>query len=171
MLSETIRSAFRRNRRALELRPSVGQGTARTRVTLREGLTCDIEDGKWKLVADMSEKHGGGGAGPDPGVLGRAALGSCLVIGYRQWAEHLEIPVSGIEVEVQGDYDSRGSHGVGDVSPGYGEVRYIVTIESDAPEDDVIRLIDTADRHSPWLDDFARPLNVRREVRISTTAR
>lgn len=167
MFSERIKSAFRRNRQALELRPSVGQGTARTRVTLRDDLTCDIEDGKWTLVADMSEKHGGAGAGPDPGVLGRAALGSCLVICYRQWAEHLEIPVSGIEVEVQGDYDSRGSHGVGDVAPGYREVRYVVTIESEASEEDIMRLIDAADRHSPWLDDFTRPLTVRREVHIN----
>lgn len=168
MSSETIRSAFRRNQRALELRPSVGQGTARTRVTLRDDLTCEVEDGNWKFVADLSEKHGSKAAGPDPGVFGRAALGTCLVMGYRQWAAHLEIPVRGIEVEVQGDYDSRGGHGVGDAPPGYREVRYVVTIDSEASEGDIMRLVDIADRHSPWLDDFIRPLEVKREVRIQS---
>lgn len=167
MPNERIKTAFERNARAVSLRTSVGQGTARTRVRLREDLTCDVEDGKWTLVADMSEKHGSRAEGPDPGVFGRTAVGSCLAISYRLWAEKLEIPVDGIEVMIEADYDTRGMYGVDDAVPaGYRELRYIVTVESSAPEKDILRLLDTADRHSPWLDDMRRPVPVKREVHI-----
>src|SRR5690606_10063011 len=56
-----VKTAFERNARAMELRDSVGRGTARTHVRLRQDLTCDVEDGRWKLVADMAEKHGSSG--------------------------------------------------------------------------------------------------------------
>lgn len=167
MPNDEIKTAFERNARAVSLRTSVGQGTARTKVRMREDLVCDVEDGRWTLVADMSEKHGSRGEGPDPGVFGRTAVGTCLVIAYRLWAEKLEIPIDDIEVVIEADYDTRGMYGLDDVAAGYREMRYIVTVESSAPEEDVIRLLDTADRHSPWLDDMRRPVPVKREVRIT----
>jgi hypothetical protein len=39
---DRVREAFERNRRALERRPGLGQGTAVTRIRVREGVTCDI---------------------------------------------------------------------------------------------------------------------------------
>ena len=72
-----IKEKFERNARVVELRPERGRYTSVTKVRLRDGLTCDIEDGPWKLVGDEPENMGGENAGPDPGVFGRAALGSC----------------------------------------------------------------------------------------------
>jgi uncharacterized OsmC-like protein len=165
-VEERIRAAIERNAKALALKPSIGQGTAVTRVRVREGLTCDIEEGAWMLTADMSEKHGGNGAGPNPGVLGRAALGSCLAIGYSMWAARRGIPLTSLEVEIQADYDSRGEYGVDEVPPGYREVRYVVKVESEAPEADVLRLLEEAEKHIPYLDIFRNPQKVRREVQI-----
>jgi uncharacterized OsmC-like protein len=117
----------------------------------------------------MSRKSGGSESAPNPGVLGRAALGSCLAIGYSMWAAALGIPLSSLEVAIEADYDTRGEYGVDDVRPGYREVRYIVTVGSSAPEADILRLLDTADRHSSYLAVFANPQPVRREVRIVAT--
>ena len=164
--TELIKTTFERNAKAMALRPSLGQGTARTKVTLRDGLTCDVEDGNWKLTVDASPKSGGDGRGPDPGVYGRAALGSCLAIGYRLWAAKLGVEIKTVEVEVQADYDSGPHYGVSDDPPGYRQVRYIVTVESDAPEADVLKVLDTADARSPVRDDFARALDLRREVQV-----
>ena len=75
MNDEPIRTAIERNVKAVTLRPSIGQGTAVTRARLRDGLRCDVEEGPWTLVAGMTDKYGGTNAGPNPGVLGRAALG------------------------------------------------------------------------------------------------
>lgn len=165
--TERIRTAFERSAKALQLRPSVGRGTAVTRVRLRDGFTCEIEDGPWRLVADMGEKLGGRNEGPNPGVLGRAALGSCLAVGYVMWAAKHGVPIHALEVEVQADYDARGYHGIGDVEPGYEQIRYVVSIESDAPEDAVMGMLDEAERNSDYLAVFARPQELRREVRFT----
>jgi uncharacterized OsmC-like protein len=166
MGQEAIRTAFKRSEKALKLRPSIGRGTAKTTVRLSDGLACVVEDGRWELTIDMSEKSGGGGAAPDPGVFGRGALGSCLAISYARWAARRDIPVGEIEVEVQTDYDAAAEYGVGDGPPGYAQVRYVVRIETEAAEEDIVRLLDEADSHSPWLDVFERPIDVRREIEL-----
>src|SRR5580700_10228626 len=79
---DSIRTAVERSARAVELRPSVGQGTAVTKVRLRDGLSCEVEDGPWKFTVGMTDAYGGSNAGPNPGVYGRGAVGSCLAIGY-----------------------------------------------------------------------------------------
>lgn len=168
---EKIRRADERNARAIELRPGVGQGTAATRVRMREGMTCEVEEGDWRIVADMPEKWGGNGRGPNPGVFGRAALGTCLAMGYLRFAARRGVPITSLEVEVQADYDARGELAVADVTPAYTEVRYVVTVESDAPEGEVLAVLDEADEHSPYLCVFREPIAVRREVRVARGAR
>jgi uncharacterized OsmC-like protein len=169
-MDDKIKTVFERNAKALGLRPTIGQGTAVTKVRVVDGLTCEIEEGPWKLVADMGEKWGGNNTGPNPGVLGRAALGSCLAMSYAMWAAHLGVPLRRIEVEIQADYDTRGHYGVADVPAGYTQVRYLVTIESDAPESEIVSLLDEADAHTSYLDVFARPQPMRREVRVVVPA-
>jgi uncharacterized OsmC-like protein len=169
MNNDEIRTVIERNVKAVALRPSVGQNTARTSVRLRPGLECEVTEGQWSLTVAMSQKSGGTNAGPNPGVLGRGALGSCLALGYAMWALRLGVPLDALEVEVEADYDSRGELGLSDdVPPGYTQVRYVVTVTSRASEDEIRRLLDTADRYSPYRDVFARAHDVRREVRIAT---
>jgi uncharacterized OsmC-like protein len=115
----------------------------------------------------MPEQAGGNEAGPTPGVFGRAALGSCLAIGYMMRAATMGIPISKLEVEVQADYDDGALFGTApNVPPGYLEVRYSVTIESDASEEDIINMLDEADKHSPYLDIFSRAQSCNRKVNI-----
>jgi uncharacterized OsmC-like protein len=163
---DRIRTAFERNQKALSLKPAIGRGTAVTRVRVKEGLTCEAEDGPWKLTVDMSPKHGGDSTGPNPGVLGRAALGSCLAMSYARWAAVLGVSLSRLEVEIQADYDARGEYGIDDVRPGYQEVRYVVRIESDAPGEEIQRVVDACEAHTPYLDVFRHPQQVRRIVQI-----
>jgi len=168
MDNEEIRTILERKVKAVTLRPAVGQNTARTTVRLKPGLECEVTEGPWSLTVAMSEKSGGTGAGPNPGIIGRGALGSCLALGYAMWAARLGVRIDALDVEVEADYDSRGELGVADdVPPGYTQVRYLVTVASPASEEDVRRVIDTADRYSPYRDVFARAHDVRRQLRIS----
>jgi uncharacterized OsmC-like protein len=131
-------------------------------------LTCDVEDGQWNFVADEMPGDGGAGLGPDPGVYGRAALASCLAVGYVMWAARLDVPLNSVEVVVEADYDARGIYAVDEtITPGWPAVRYTVRIESSAPEARVKEVIETADRYSSILDAFKRPLDVRREVELT----
>jgi uncharacterized OsmC-like protein len=167
-----VREALERNVKAVSLRPAVGQGTARTTAVLRPGLDCTVTEGPYELKVGMTPKYGGAGTGPNPGVLGRGALASCLAVGYGMWAARLGVPLDALTVEIEADYDVRGELGVADdVRPGYREVRYVVTVESSASEEDVARLLDTADRYSSYRDIFANGVPLRREVRINATRR
>jgi uncharacterized OsmC-like protein len=170
MPAHTIRSAIERNVKAIELRPGIARNTAVTRVQLRDGLACTIEEGPWRLVAGMAEKFGGTGEGPTPGVFGRAALGSCLAVGYAMWAARLGIQVDALEIELQADYDARGELGLSDdVRPGYSQIRYVVHVSSPASEAEILRWLDTADRYSSWRDNIANPVPLVREVRVTAT--
>ena len=167
-----VKTIMERNIKAISLRPSVGQGVATTTVRVRDGLTCDIEDGDWKLVADLGPGEAGAGLGPDAGVFGRAALGSCLAIGYAMWSKYLEVPFDSVEVVVEAGYDARGMFDIDDsVSPGWTSLRYTVAIASPADEARVREVVDMADRLSPLLDDFSRPLQVERVLRIAQSVR
>jgi len=163
---EAIRKAFERCARAIALRPSLGRSTGISRTRIRQGLVCEIEEGRWKLTADMPPQAGGSGLAPTPGVYGRAALGSCLAVGYMMHAAKLRVPIASLEVEVQADYDNGALFGVGRNSPGYQDVRYTVTIESAAPPEDVSRVVDEGDAHNPYLHIFAYPQTCRRTVRV-----
>ncbi|HWD90033.1 MAG TPA: OsmC family protein [Mucilaginibacter sp.] len=167
---EKIKSAFSRVSGTFAQRPSFGLGTGISKATIKNGLTCEIKEGNWTLMADMSVQAGGNAGGPTPGVYGRAALGSCLAIGYMMRAAVMGIPVAGLEVEIQADYDDGPLFGTAapDVPPGYLDIRYSVTIDSDAPEEDIMRMLDEADKHSPYLDVFSRAQTCMRQVNIVT---
>jgi hypothetical protein len=93
-------------------------------------------------------------------------------MGYAQWAAVLGVPIDSIEVEVHADYDASAMFGFDKSKPpGWGAMRYVVRVESSAPEPDVQRVLDHADSLSPLLDDFARALPVTRELHITAPAR
>jgi uncharacterized OsmC-like protein len=159
----TIREAAERSIQLLALKPSRGYITCATKARLVYGLRCEIEEGPWKLAADMPAKVGGGETAPTPGLLGRAALASCLVIGIATWAARQGVRIDTVEVEVEADFDARGELGVGNgVPPGYTEVRYAVSIQSAAPKQALEGVLDLAERHSPYLDVFGRAIALRR---------
>jgi uncharacterized OsmC-like protein len=168
--SEKIKSAIERITKTLIQKPSFGLGTGISKTTIMDGLTCQVQEGKWKFTIDMPEAAGGNGAGPTPGIFGRAALGSCLAIGYMMRAAHLSIPISSLEVEVQADYDDGPLFGTNpNIPPGYLEVRYSVTVKSEASEEVLLKLIQEADERSPYLDVFSRAQKCIRNINIVST--
>ncbi|MGE3277724.1 MAG: OsmC family protein [Vicinamibacterales bacterium] len=172
MLTSTdIGGVIERTAGAVARRVSIGQGTAVTTATLSNNLCCRVTDGPWTLAVGMTEKYGGDGSGPNPGVFGRAALASCMAMSYAMWGSRLDVPLTAVTVEVQADYDVRGELGVNEtVRPGYLQVRAIVTIESAAPESRVRRVVEIADRCGSWLDNFKNPVDVRCELRVTQPA-
>jgi uncharacterized OsmC-like protein len=164
---EFIKDKFERGVRAMEKSDRMGRGTAVTKATIVDGLRCEVRDGEWTLAADMPDKAGGGNAAPNPGVYGRTALATCVAIGYSMWAARRGVALTRLEVEVQADYDARGEYGVTDDPAGYLELRYVVTAESEAPEEDVRRVLDEADAHSAYVNVFREPQDVRRLLTLN----
>ena len=159
-----LKESHERVKKLLTIKPSKGQYTTTTRVRVRDGTTCDVEHKHWKFTADVGKEEGGNDAGPGPSVLQRGALGSCLAIGYVKWAAVLDVPVDGIEVDVEADVDARGTYGLDGVEPGYKGLRYKVSIDSPASEEEIMKVIEEADKHSPLLADFVNPVKVEREI-------
>ncbi len=163
-----IREIIERGAKSLALKPSRGHLTVVTRARLVDGLRCEIEEGSWKLAADMPVNAGGEDTAPTPGMLGRGALASCLAIGISMWAARLGVTLDALEVAVEADFDARGQLGVGDhVRPGYQEVRYQVSIDSPASEEAIGELLETAERHSPYVDVFSHAQTMKRVLRLN----
>ena len=88
---------------------------------------------------------------------------------YVMWAAALDVPLTHVEVEVQADSDARGLYGVDDTPAGYTAIRYTVSIDSPAPHEALMRVVDTAEAHSPYFEVFTQPHTVKRTVRITAT--
>lgn len=165
--TERIRTALERNSRAVSLRPAVGQKTSKSKTRLVDGLRCETTEGKWTVVADASDKSGGDGTAPDPGVIVRAALGGCLTMAYAIFAAKMRVPFTNLEVDVETDFDARGQYDLGDIPPGFSEVRYAFSIETTASEADVKRVLKVAEKNCMTLDVFARAHKMVGSVNIS----
>ena len=168
---EKIKIAVERCKKAFTLKPAMGRNTAVSKVRIVNGLTCEISEGNWKLSADMPEAIGGNNTAPTPGVYGRAALGSCLAIGYMMKAAELNVIIKNLEVEVHADFDDGAllATAAKNIPPGYLEVRYTITIESDAPKEKIMHILNEGDKHSPYLDVFSRAQKCVRKINIVAT--
>lgn len=165
--SERIKSAYDRHIKLITQRPSIAKATQITRVKVREGLTCDIEAKSRKLITDVDLDQGGNDQGPSPGDYCLAGLGGCLAIGYMMHAARLSVPISSLEVEIQADYDLQGQYGLNSTPAGYLAIRYIVNVESDADEAEILRVLDETDEVDSILDTFRRPIPLERELRLN----
>ncbi|MEM7224201.1 MAG: OsmC family protein [Pseudomonadota bacterium] len=161
MSAERIKLAAEREIAELTRDPVLGQGRGRTTVRAPGGLTCEIEGDGRHMIADMPESCGGGGKGPDPGFLIRAALGSCLAIDCRTWAARFNVPIDDIEIEIESQLDARGMLGLShDIPPGYQKVACAIKITSPASPDAVRRVVELAKAHNPRLYDMTHAIPV-----------
>ncbi|MCH7476975.1 MAG: OsmC family protein [SAR324 cluster bacterium] len=166
-----VKTALERSAKALELKPSAGMKTKKATAKLVDGLTCEVTEEEYTFTSDMPKSLGGNDAGLGPGAFGRISLASCLAIGYGMWLAKEEVPYEEIQVEVEGDLDFRGMLGVDDsVPPGHKEMRVRVNIASPAPQAEIERAIELADRHSPLMHLITQPIPVIRELNLTVPA-
>lgn len=167
---DTLQSVFERSAAAVTLMPSVGQGTDTTMVRLIDGTACDVEEGSWRITADADPELGGSQEHPAPGFFLRAALGACFVQTAALWAAHFDVPLTCLDVEVEADHDARGLLGVGDRGARFTGLRYRISIESPASEEDVQQVLDAAHAHSPVRDSLEHAFTIERDEQIVTSA-
>jgi len=166
MDQEKMQAALQRADKAFAKRPEAARMSKVATATVREGSRCEFSEDGWRFVADMPEALGGTGAGPTPGTFARAALSTCLAIGYSMRAAFLGVPLRSVEVELRAQMDHRGIFCGQAQAPTYSGLTYIVTVDSDAPEADLQRVLDEADARSPYLFLFQTPQVLRREMKM-----
>ena len=165
---ESLSVALDRIENAVMKRPSLGIGTEHSISTVTRGLRCTSQEGAFRFETDLPDNMGGSGSGPSPGVLGRAALGSCLAMGYQMRAARLGVDLVSLTVEVEADFDVAGMLSIeATARPGYSEVRYHVIVESSASEADILRVLDEGDVLSPYRDVFSDETPMKRTFSIT----
>ncbi len=108
-----------------------------------------------------------GSANPDLASAQRLldALAQCHAATYRLYAEALGIPLTGIQVRLQGALDLRGLYAAADhVRPGFAGIEATVQLSSPADIYEVERLRITVERHAPVLDMLRHATPVRIEL-------
>jgi len=170
MGQEILQAALARAENAFAKRPSLAKQDKVTTATVREGTLCEVAEDGWKFAVDMPETLGGTAKAPTPGTYVRSGLASCLAIGYSMRAALLGVPIGRVQIELRADMDLRGIFCGVDTVPAYNGITYVVTVESDAPEADILRVLDESDARSPYVDVFRRPQLLRRETKIVRSA-
>ena len=161
-----IKAAMDRVASVLEARPSQGRATNSAESQVVQGLKCECHVGEFSFTADAKATMGGEDSAPSPGGYARAAVASCLAMGYAAIFARRELAVTSIKVRVETDSDSRGAVCLDPDLAGFHALRYSVAVESSANTDDIRDAIEAADRCSAVLQSFIRPVPVEREISI-----
>lgn len=162
-----LKDLYDRKARVMAKRPELARGSGHAHVHLTEGLACAVHEGGARRPVDLATTDGGLGDHPSPDELLRASLAASLALGYRLWGARLEVPLRGIEVELNTDDDARGQLLLEtDVAPGWLRIHVLVTIVSAAPAADVQRVVDCANRHCLVLATLSREIQRIHQLRI-----
>jgi uncharacterized OsmC-like protein len=110
-------------------------------------IACSVATGRALVEAGLHPATGGSGTLACSGDMLLQALVACAGVTLRSVATSLEIPVSGT-VRAEGDLDFRGTLGVDREAPvGFGDVRLIFELESDAAQDQLDTLMRLTERY------------------------
>lgn len=148
-------------------RPSSALSTTTTRASLGDAFMTKTHEDGVEFTVDMPVAVGGSGAGPTPGVFGRACLASCIAIGIRMAADRREVEIDKINVALSMDWDGRGLFGLSGVSAGPANISIAIEVESHAAEHEIQAVIAEGMRNDPWLVALTQPHDVTTDIRIA----
>jgi len=136
-----------------------------TQVTLTEwsagGNRMTPPARRFTIMVDEPPDLGGGDAAPFPIEVLLAALAGCVTNATATNAALFDVPIDGIELDMEAHMDARGFMGHDkSVRNGVTDINYTVTIQSPAPEDKVRKCKETIDRKSAVRDTLANPVNI-----------
>ena len=116
---------------------------------------------RFTIMVDEPEMLGGVDGAPNPFEVLLSALAGCVTLGTATNAAMFDVPIDGIETELEAHVDARGLLGHDkSVRTGITDINYTIAIRSPASEDKVRRCKETIDRKSPVRDTLANPVNI-----------
>jgi len=141
---------------------AVGQKTVSGLLNWNGGAHSTMIVRNFVIPADEPAALGGTDRGASPMELVLAGLMSCVAVSIAYSAAEEGIDLHAIAIDVEGDIDLRGLFGVADdVRPGFEEVRLIVRVDADAPEETIEDLVHRGYRRSPAVDSLTGRVPVR----------
>lgn len=122
--------------------------TLRARGRMSEGISCRVETGKTLVVAGLHPATGGAGNAACSGDMLLEALVACAGVTLSAVATALGIALRDAVIEAEGDLDFRGTLGVSkEVAVGLQKIRLMVTLDTDAPEEQLANLLRLTERY------------------------
>jgi uncharacterized OsmC-like protein len=119
---------------------------ARGRLHL-ENVSCKVETGKALVEAGLHPATGGTGLAACSGDMLLEALVACAGVTLTAVATALNVPIAGGMVLAEGDLDFRGTLGVAKDAPvGFRDIRLRFDLDTDAPRDQVAKVLELTER-------------------------
>lgn len=117
---------------------SVGRMRNEVTVTWKGGT-----EGPWEMATDEGAFHGGEGTAPPPLAYWATGFTGCLMTQLRAFARRLEIPVNDVTVKSRFGWKGRQT-GREPYVTGPAGFSFDIEIDSDAPKEDLVRLVEAA---------------------------
>lgn len=136
--------------------PGAALITLRAQGRLGEGVSCRIETGKALVEAGLHPATGGDGLDACSGDMLLEALVACAGVTLNAVATSLGIALRDAALEAEGDLDFRGTLGVAKDAPvGFQNIRLRITLDTDAPEEQIATLLRLTERYCVVLQTLA----------------
>jgi uncharacterized OsmC-like protein len=162
-------------RAALRLRQQgIDAGTAQP-VTLKASVRAEGRTGVRRLrirdhqiLSDSPADFAGHNLGPSSPELQLGVLGTCVTHIFLIQAADRQVPLTSLEVEVEGIIDPRGGKPGHEDTPIWPHrIAYTVHIDSPASRAEIDALFEAVERSCPILNLLRNPQTIRAEVRLT----
>jgi uncharacterized OsmC-like protein len=111
-------------------------------------VLCRVETGRALVEAGLHPATGGDGLAACSGDMLLQALVACAGVTLKAVATAIGVPLRGGAVRAEGDLDFRGTLGVDRETPvGFVEIRLRFELDTDAPAEQVARLLQLTERY------------------------
>jgi uncharacterized OsmC-like protein len=138
--------------------PEAARITLRAEGRLGEGVSCRVETGKGLVTAGLHAATGGSGQAACSGDMLLEALAACAGVTMNSVATALGIVLRDALVTAEGDLDFRGTLGVSkEVPVGFENIRLKFTLDTDASEDQLAKLLQLTERYCVVYQTLAHP--------------
>lgn len=135
---------------AIETDPAKAQTTWAAHVTWKGAFASEARVRTFEpSKSDEPPALGGGDTAPNPVEQLLGALGNCLAVGYAANATVAGIELKALRVDVKGDLDLHVFLGLKDGHAGFDSITATVTIDSDAPAEQIEELHAKVQASSP----------------------
>jgi uncharacterized OsmC-like protein len=132
--------------------------TLRTQGRMGEDVSCKIETGKALVVAGLHPATGGSGLNACSGEMLLEALVACAGVTLNAVATAIGVELRDATLQAEGDLDFRGTLGVSkNVPVGLQNIRLQITLDSDAPEEQLDTLIRLTERYCVVYQTLSHP--------------
>jgi uncharacterized OsmC-like protein len=125
---------------------------------LGEGISCKVETAKGSAVAGLHPQTGGSGSELCSGDMLLEALVACAGVTLNAVATSLGIELRDATIRAEGEIDARGTLGLSkDVPVGFRALGLEITLDTDAPDDQVATLLRLTERYCVVYQTLLRP--------------